>query len=209
MLKLIACLLMLIDHIGIVFFPEIIIFRVIGRLSFPIFAHQVAVSFDKTSNQKKYLKRLFVWGLISQIPFSLIFGDRLNVLFSFFIAAVILFAIKDKLTGLRAFLCISVGLIVAESLKVDYGFFGVSMVLIFYYFEHFKNHRALKYAVLSIFSILYGLANSFLIEIFGVLSAVFMDFAKLPEFKRNKFNKYFFYVFYPVHLLVLWTLHRL
>ena len=64
-LKLIAIITMLIDHIGAVLYPEIRWLRLIGRIAFPIFAYLVAEGFYKTSDIKKYLKRLFIFALVS------------------------------------------------------------------------------------------------------------------------------------------------
>lgn len=71
-LKLIAMLTMLIDHLGhmrMVSDSFYTLSRTIGRIAFPIFAYQIAVGFEKTSNRKRYALRLFVFGLIAQIPY--------------------------------------------------------------------------------------------------------------------------------------------
>lgn len=71
-LKLIAMITMLIDHFGYMrLLPEAWYFasRTIGRIAFPIFAYQLAIGFEKTSNRKRYAARLFLFALISQIPY--------------------------------------------------------------------------------------------------------------------------------------------
>lgn len=68
-LKLIAIVTMLIDHIGYMFFPHIQLFRTIGRIAFPIFAYQIALGYKNTSNLPKYSLRLFVFALISYLPY--------------------------------------------------------------------------------------------------------------------------------------------
>lgn len=70
-LKLIAIITMLLDHIGYMFFPKTVIFRAIGRIAFPIFAYHIALGYRHTSNLKRYAKRLFVFALISQVPYTL------------------------------------------------------------------------------------------------------------------------------------------
>ena len=67
-LKIIAIITMLIDHIGYVFFPDRIELRIIGRISFPLFAYCIAVGFLYTSNIKKYILRLAAFSILSQ-PF--------------------------------------------------------------------------------------------------------------------------------------------
>ncbi|MHA1898537.1 MAG: TraX family protein, partial [Promethearchaeota archaeon] len=61
---------MVFDHIGAVLYPRIIL-RIIGRLAFPIFAFLIVEGYERTRDPKKYLLRLFLWGMVSQIPFSL------------------------------------------------------------------------------------------------------------------------------------------
>jgi hypothetical protein len=63
MLKLIAAVIMLIDHIGFVIFPEHIVFRLIGRLAMPIFAYSIALGFTKTRSYKKYLLRMGIFAI--------------------------------------------------------------------------------------------------------------------------------------------------
>lgn len=69
-LKLIALLTMLVDHIGYLFYPEMMIFRTIGRIAFPIFAYQVAIGYKHTSNLAAYSLRLFLFAVISMLPYS-------------------------------------------------------------------------------------------------------------------------------------------
>jgi hypothetical protein len=100
MLKLLAFATMLVDHIGYMFFPNEMLFRIIGRLAFPIFAYQIALGYSRTSNRKKYVLRLSIFALITQIPYSFFNPDiqfnpfHFNVLFTF-IAAIGLLCIYD------------------------------------------------------------------------------------------------------------------
>jgi hypothetical protein len=68
-LKLLAMITMLIDHIGYMYFPGEMMWRTIGRLAFPIFAYQIAIGYSKTSNLKKYVQRLTLFAFITQIPY--------------------------------------------------------------------------------------------------------------------------------------------
>ena len=79
MLKFIACILMLIDHIGAVIFPRVIILRMVGRLSFPIFAYLIAVGYSKTNSFYRYLYRLLIFAVASQVPFSLVFSEQIKI----------------------------------------------------------------------------------------------------------------------------------
>ena len=103
-IKLTAIFTMVIDHIGAFFFPDIIFFRLIGRLSFPLFSFLIANGAHYSTNIKKYIGRLLIFALISQIPFYMAHSlaglpNSLNILFTFFLALVaisILSKIKNE-----------------------------------------------------------------------------------------------------------------
>lgn len=96
LLKLIALITMLIDHIGYLYYPEEMMFRTIGRIAFPIFAYQIALGFKKTSSRSGYAKRLLIFASISQIPYlwfnpELYFDfHNLNIMFTFLLSLGVL-----------------------------------------------------------------------------------------------------------------------
>ena len=98
-LKCIAIITMLIDHIGAVLFPENLVLRYIGRISFPIFCFLLAEGFYHTKNVKKYMMRLAVFAVLSEIPYDLAFRNtyieftRQNVFFTLLIGVVMMYAI--------------------------------------------------------------------------------------------------------------------
>ena len=148
MLKVLACLTMLIDHIGYTFFPGALWLRIIGRLAFPIFAWYVAVGFRRTHNRGRYLARLLGWGLLSQIPFALLFHkaslsnpmsfiEGTNVLFTFVFAVLGLLLISacEKLqweSRVASWAGAALFAAAAQWANTDYGAYGVVIVLLFY-----------------------------------------------------------------------------
>ena len=108
-LKLLAMALMLCDHLWATVLPGVMWLTAVGRVAFPIFAFQVAEGFQRTHDRKKYLLRMLVFALISEIPFnylyysSPVFPFHQNVMFTFFIALLLMLGlekVRSKGTGL-------------------------------------------------------------------------------------------------------------
>ena len=99
-LKLLAMALMLCDHLWATVLPGVMWLTAVGRIAFPIFAFQVAEGFQRTHDRKKYLLRMLVFALISEIPFnylyysSPVFPFHQNVMFTFFIALLLMLGLE-------------------------------------------------------------------------------------------------------------------
>ncbi|WP_102399682.1 TraX family protein [Haloimpatiens massiliensis] len=220
-LKLMAIIIMLIDHTGALLFPKVRILRVIGRLAFPIFAYFISEGYIKTSNVKKYQKRLLVFALISQIPFYLAFKNvlYLNIFFTLFLG---LYAIKvyDEKGSISIIWIIG---ILAQIINTDYGLYGVFTIYLFYkYHEDFKT-MAKKQVFLNVIFVsvifLITILSAFnkgkdgtwiFMTLIGVsmqaVSLVSLFFIKRYNGERGRSMKYLFYGFYPVHLMILWMI---
>ena len=231
-LKIVAVVTMIIDHIWQAGLVEPRVFNWVGRLAFPIFAFQVAEGYTKTSNVKKYAARLLLFALVSEIPFnifcvdSVFFPDYQNVIFTLLFGLCSLIAVdkakKDK-SAKNGFLCVMgvlVIVILADALQMDYGAAGVFTVLAFYIFRDVKHARVLELlSMVLIFTVLFP-GNSFTVEIFGRLYLapvqIFALFSLAPIWlyngKKGKYSKalqYGFYAVYPLHLLVLYAIKSL
>lgn len=218
-LKIIALVTMLIDHIGYVFFPEIIWFRVIGRIAFPIFAFFVAQGYTYTHNKQKYIISLLTFGLLSQIPYVLLFQNvSLNILFTFLASIGIIYLIeqlkKDNKNILLYFIfaLFNLILIFATALHlIDYGIFGVYLVVMFYFVKD-PYLQQVWFVLLNIGlvlpSVLYApLAPFSYVQLASVLA---LPLLFVYNNKKGKTNlKYLFYIFYPVHLLILYFIQLL
>jgi hypothetical protein len=187
LIKVIALVTMLIDHIGMLYFPEYMQFRTIGRIAFPIFAYQIAVGFQKTSSRLRYGKRLFLFACLSQIPYlwfntELVFYfGSLNIMFTFFIALCALQCFemgknklgqfkdsKSYLSILKAlgFYALCVVIIIAPEITrfkygigTEYGMNGILFVFLFYFLGKKKLPLLVGYIALSAFSSYYSLAR--------------------------------------------------
>ena len=211
-LKVIAVLSMLIDHIGAYLFPNILIFRIIGRLAFPIFAFFIAEGWKHTRSKKKYFLLIILFAVISQVPYYFLGNAiKLNILFTFMLSLGLIYFIDNFKTSSIISMLGSAGVFLLALLGellgvIDYGLLGVMLSLAFYYL----NLKWLKIlvagillAMLSIKSIIFNeiIFENF-IQFFSLLSLILLVFY---NGKKGKLNlKYFFYVFYPLHLGIIW-----
>lgn len=199
MIKLIAILTMVIDHIGYAFFPDMIILRVIGRLSFPLFAYGIAMGMKHTRNVQQYGLRLLILALISQMPFQLVFGKiHYNVLFTLFIGLLSLYILASNLK-LSLKVLIIVGLmLISEIFKFEYGIYGLLLIICFYLSD---NNIKLISSVIIV-TLLGILINNYpLIQIFSIFALLLIPLQNKFDYKMSKVVSY---LFYPSHLIIIW-----
>ena len=212
-LKIIAIITMFTDHIGYLIFNGKVSFcNYIGRIAFPIFAFQISEGYLHTKNLKKYFFRLFLFALISQIPFMLFHslissGFALNIFFTLLLGLLALL-LYDKLPN--KFLGILAGIslaIIAQYTKCDYGFFGVAIILLFYIFKNSKLKMCISFVISCIIKyaipiLKYGFLIEYIYLFVGTILPII--FILLYNRKKGKNIKYFLYIFYPIHLLVIY-----
>lgn len=223
-LKIIACFTMFIDHVGyIVFDGHSSWFNYVGRLAFPIFAFQISEGYIHTHDVKKYLLRLILFAFISQIPFLLfhsIINNELglNVIFTLFLGlvAIIIYDKYNKFVGV--FSAIIFG-IIAHFLNSDYSFYGVGITFLFYVFNKNKCLLAISFIIATLmqYSYLilvyynYGfefLKNVFIICLPYFICTIFSIIIILCyNKKKGPSTKYFFYLFYPLHMILIYILN--
>ena len=199
-LKWIAIITMAIDHLGAVLFPELIWMRYIGRISFPIFCFMLVEGFHHTSNLKKYFLRLSVFALISEIPYDLAFyqtvwyPERQNVFFTLMIGLGLLWIwCREKEPVFKVGILI-VAMWIAEILHTDYHGYGVLLIALF---QFVREKNKIWLAVCGAWNLLWNNA----IQYAGMLA---IPLIALYNGKRGNGTKYLFYVFYPLHLMILY-----
>ena len=230
-LKIIACISMLIDHIGYIFFPEIPFFRFIGRIAMPIFAFFIGEGCLCTRDRKKYFLRVFILGIICQAVYvieSLITGSDgwgyMNILltFSFLIVlcSAFLYAKEQGEKGQRlkgAMVCLSMPVlilaihtfcqsseaVIGTKIEFDYSVLGM-MLPAFACVSKDKKTRLILFSLAQVY-VGYNLYSGFSPMFF--CSLVPLGLLALYNGQSGKRNlKYFFYLFYPVHLAVLYLI---
>lgn len=202
-LKWIAIITMLVDHVGAVLFPYERGFRIIGRIAFPIFCFLIVEGFSHTRNVRHYMARLGIFALISEIPYDLafhgepVYTEGQNVFFTLLLGVLMMYLMSICSTvSVKVLAAFSIA-VLAETLNTDYSARGIVLILVFYIFRE-KKFISLLSGALWNFSYGWGM-----IQCFGVLATPFIA---LYNGKKGAGMKYFFYVFYPAHLLVLYLL---
>ena len=219
-LKWIAVFTMLIDHIGAAVLeywlwinPEApsaplwnqidVICRCVGRLSFPLFCSLIVEGFRHTHDVRRYGLRLLLFAVLSEIPFDLAFThsafdwEAQNVFFTLSLGLAALCLLRRweghlPLQSLSVVICAAA----AEFLHIDYGLFGVILIVLLYLLRDKPHWRTVA-----------GCALIFLYEPLGPLrgfAAIAFLLLYLYSGEKGKGNTYFFYLFYPAHLLILY-----
>lgn len=201
-LKMIAIIAMIIDHIGLFFFPEHILFRIIGRISFPIFAFLIVEGFYHTRDIWKYMFRLGVFAVLSEIPFDLLTTGKVfdlrhqNVFFTLLIGVVLMYVYEKQYSTFSKVSTVFLIMLAGDIFRTDYGSWGVLMIFCFFIFRERIAAKLISVAVINI-------------VVFGYIQA-FAVMALLPIYfyngEKGRSYKYFFYFVYPVHLWIIWII---
>ena len=225
-LKILACVFMLIDHVGVRIFPQFIIFRVIGRLAFPIFAFLISQGCYYTKSRLKRFLSVFLLGIICEMVY-VIYDGRFygNILLTFSLSILLIYTLDEikkkvyskQIPQIILYLALFIsGLILSYiinyTLGVDYGFFGiltpVFVSLCDYkagehpeYFKYLDN-KPTRLVMLAFALVLLSWRKSMIsIQILSLFSLIPIS---LYNGKVGKYKlKYAFYLFYPLHLLLI------
>ena len=207
---------MLSDHIGDAIYGKFSFLNLIGRISFPIFAFQSVQGYIYTKNFKKHMIKLFIFACVSQVPFMLFlstFSDSfvLNIFFTFFLGLLSLFIYDKCKNKLLGFLFVIFSSIIGELIHVDYGAFGILIIFTFYFFKDKKIPMAISTIILCFAKYIPNILkipNLYLHYLYcGLFTSLSLVFILLYNKKEGPKAKYFFYIFYPLHLLILYFIN--
>ena len=229
-LHILAMAFMLCDHLWATVIPGNEWLTCVGRISFPIFAFMIVEGYFHTKKLKNYVLRLLIFAVLSEIPFNLMSGGSMfnplhqNVLWTFLIGLGLIHLIeraKHKRAiwmWLVTVVAILVGLLVALFGMVDYAYYGVLMMLVFYLFRG-RRWWCFVGQLICMWYINVEMMGGMVypIELFGrewiIHQQGFALLALIPiwlyhgkQGLYNKVLKYTYYAFYPVHLLLLYLL---
>ncbi len=189
--------------------------RFIGRLTAPTMCLFIAEGYNHTSDKKKYGTRLFIFALISQFAYAFMHGNTVfeadfNMIFTLFLAFLALVSL-DKVENT----VIKVLLVIAVTVASQWGDWGVTAVVwtvMFYIFREDKNKQAAGFALISgVYFIKTAVKYAMAEQPWYTIAVHLGLFLFIPMLycyngeggKKSKFSKWFFYIFYPLHLIIL------
>jgi len=212
---------MIIDHIGLFFFPNLLILRMIGRVAFPLFAWLIANGSCHTRNIDLYLKRLFIFAVISQAPFY--YANRLinpsfntlNIFFTLFLGLLAIKLIKMSNSKLKWSLIIALSAFIGHIIKVDFGAIGVLSIIFFYIYFKDKKRLILSQTAIYLIQPIYKLTESAAINAGDILlyyiyytPVILLTLVIILYYNNEEGRKmkYVFYLFYPLQFVIVYLL---
>lgn len=209
-LKIIACVTMLLDHIGATMVQGYTL-RIIGRIAFPIYCFLMAEGAYYTKNPRKYFLRLSIGLALSELPFDLAFRfqptwEHQSVMVTLLVGFLVVEIIQNSKWDITKLLAVCAGFAFAEWGNTDYGGYGVLLVVLF---SQTQGKLWLQTIMVAIFA---WMMDSFRIDVLGVKIPIemFAVLAMIPiglysgkKATSNKVIQWAFYLFYPVHLAAL------
>lgn len=220
-IKYIAVFAMLLDHIAWVFLPfpsfAAQLFHTVGRITAPVMCFFIAQGYAHTKSLKKYALRLFIFALLSQIPWWLMKGGGVtlsfNMLFTLLLSLLAIHA--EAKAGTSAEKLLYIGLCCLLSIYCDWSCFAVLWSVGFYKFRDNERQSSLWLCaagagyVIENLLMSYSASGYFLLSLLSSLFTlgVFLALPLLLSYNGqrggDKFSKWVFYLFYPLHMLVL------
>ena len=232
-LKLLAAFFMIVDHVGLLFFPSLPIFRILGRISFPIFAYFVAEGCKHTRSRARYFLTMSLFAALTQAVYSAFTKSLMMCVFVTFSVSIAfvyaLYGVKDAIfsndrTRVK---------ILASVLTATAVFFGICFAVLFFKIDlDYGLSGALVPAIISlahkpknspeywekidtppVIFVLFAIGTVIMcigaprIQLFSLLSLI--PIALYSGERGGARLKYFFYLFYPLHLAVLWGIYYL
>ena len=206
LLKWIALATMTIDHIGLILYPQITFLRIIGRISYPLFAYLLVLGMSSTHDPGKYFNRMVFFALLSQLPFAIAnevpIWQHLNIFFTLSLGIILIYLLD------RNNILLLVPLIAAVIIPVDYGAYGLATILFLYLMRTLRRTGLILLIALNLMLIPFESTYQPL-ALLALPIILLHSNGRLTLSSRSEktshplISKYFFYVYYPAHLLAL------
>lgn len=230
LLKLIALVFMIADHVGVAFFPQYLWLRLIGRVAFPLYAWCLVVGVEYTKNIYKYALRLLIGFVISQPCFVLALNeswDALNIFATLLLGLFAIYGIRINEKG-SAWIFPILAIFLVLLIRVDYGWQGVMLILVLYATRKSRGALAAAFIVFCLFwgentisvaqllhipteisflpqarTLLRAISR---VQFFAVLALPLM-LIPMPKWKV-RLPQFVSYALYPAHLLIIWAIRH-
>lgn len=207
-LKLLAALFMTIDHVGVLLLPHVIVLRILGRLALPIFAFMIAEGCRYTRNRLRYFGSVFALGVLCQIVYYI--ADRslyFSILITFSLSIATIYALQDwkeqKTTrsALVFFGAVAGVYALNRVFAIDYGFWGCMLPVFAAAFQKTAWDRPWVNLGMLGLGLLVLAADLGQIQYYALPA---LPLLACYNGRRGRWKlKYFFYLFYPIHLVIL------
>lgn len=206
-LKLIACAAMLLDHIGGYALAEFIPFRIVGRIAFPIYCFLLAEGTLHTKSPVRYLLRLLVCAVISELPFDLCLAGMVtwqnqSVMVTLLLGAAMAFTIKKAPLWLKPLVIFPFALL-AALFQSDYGAMGIVIIALFLLTRQMPQSLLLQAIGLFVIQLCFSANN---VQHCALAAMVPISLYSGQKVTHSPIVQWSFYLFYPVHLLILWLI---
>ncbi len=201
-LKVIAILTMTLDHVGAFLYPEQGVLRIVGRIAFPLFGYLLVLGVESTRSLRSYLLRLLVFAALSQLPYSLANGYApLEVFNIYFTLAFGLLFLVNSLSLIPL-------LLLSMVVQFDYGVYGVLLIACLRLLRERTTWGIIAYVAYSLLLLtIYTIQHYQLLALPLILLHHTGYLSKARAVKGPTaypaWRKYLFYLYYPVHLILL------
>ena len=205
LLKWLALATMTIDHIGLVLYPQFSILRIIGRLAFPIFSYLLVLGMESTHDPRRYFYRMLGFAFLSQIPFAIAneipIWQHLNIFFTLSLGIILIYSLE------RNNILFIIPFVASIIIPVDYGIYGLATILFLHEMRSFKWTGVAFLVSMNLLLIPFASYQPLALLALPIIllhTNGKLNFTLLKkETKYPKITRYFFYAYYPIHLLVL------
>lgn len=209
MLELIGILTMVIDHIGKIFFPNYLLFRMIGRFSFVIYAYLLSIGALKTKDKYRYFIRILFIAFLTQFFYYNLISFRPNVCFTLAISLLIIIIYENNKIKKNLKYCY-IGLLVILDLffGCEYGLYGIIVILIFY----FLRNKSAKCIIISqtinvvLCHFIFCISEIQYISLLAIIFVLCVGKREGWQVRINWKMKYLNYMVYPIHFMVLYII---
>lgn len=205
-IQFLAMLTMLVDHIGAVWHPDDPVWRIIGRFALPFYVYAMVIGYFRTRDVFRYLTRVGILAVISQIPYQLAFDTlEINVIATLFVCLLIL-RLLDWLKNkpIAGVAIAAAAIVLLEAFPFDYGAYALLLALIYRYAS--PRYFVVLHLLINIGSIFY---KGWVLQLFSLMATLWIVY--LPDLMRSmdkiKIPRFVWRSFYPVHLIIIAVVH--